>query len=251
MLLQRNIFASALLALSFTLPTIGTHAGQSTIDLEVGFVTTGYNDVRIPGDSGTPFSLSDDLDAEDTAAFRIRYGRQLSEKHWMGILAAPLTVESEGTLDEEVNFDGTTFPAGGEIDASFRFDSYRFIYRYLLKSSETFSFSLGGALKIRDAAIRLESAGLKAENDNLGLVPLLSFNLTWSPYRRIAFVIDGEALAAPQGRAEDVLFAAVYNVNDKLSLRTGYRVLEGGADNDEVYTFSLFHYFTLGAIYSF
>ena len=29
---------------------------------------------------------------------------------------------------------------------------------------------------------------------------------------------------------------------DKVALRTGYRILEGGADNDEVYNFSLFNY---------
>jgi hypothetical protein len=28
--------------------------------------------------------------------------------------------------------------------------------------------------------------------------------------------------------------------------RAGYRVLEGGADNDEVYTFSMFHYAVAG-----
>jgi hypothetical protein len=31
------------------------------------------------------------------------------------------------------------------------------------------------------------------------------------------------------------------------SLYGGYRILEGGADVDEVYTFSLFHYAMIGA----
>jgi hypothetical protein len=64
-------------------------------------------------------------------------------------------------------------------------------------------------------------------------------------------LVDGEALAAPQGRAEDVLFAAQYDVNRRLAFKTGYRILEGGSDNDEVYTFSLFHYIVAGAVLSF
>jgi hypothetical protein len=36
-----------------------------------------------------------------------------------------------------------------------------------------------------------------------------------------------------------------------VALRVGYRILEGGADNDEVYTFSLFHYIVAGLVVSF
>ncbi|NLE06337.1 MAG: hypothetical protein GX638_16250 [Crenarchaeota archaeon] len=42
-----------------------------------------------------------------------------------------------------------------------------------------------------------------------------------------------------------------YKITDQLKIRGGYRMLEGGADNDEVYTFSLFHYAVLGLSYSF
>jgi hypothetical protein len=35
-------------------------------------------------------------------------------------------------------------------------------------------------------------------------------------------------------------------LNERVSLQAGYRILEGGADNDEVYTFSLFHYAVAG-----
>ena len=64
-------------------------------------------------------------------------------------------------------------------------------------------------------------------------------------------MLDGDALAAPQGRAEDVLSAVAYQISDKFKIKAGYRILEGGADNDEVYTFSLFHYATLGIMINF
>ena len=36
-----------------------------------------------------------------------------------------------------------------------------------------------------------------------------------------------------------------------LSFKAGYRLLEGGADNDEVYTFAAVHYVAVGAVLRF
>jgi len=63
--------------------------------------------------------------------------------------------------------------------------------------------------------------------------------------------VIGDALAAPQGRAEDVLIAMHYIVSDKIGIKAGYRILEGGADNDEVYNFSLFNYLATGVVIKF
>lgn len=226
-------------------------ASDETLELEAGWVFPGYIDVAVPGDTGTRLSLDDDLDADETVAVRLRYGRRVGERHWWGVLVAPLTVESEGTLDKDVDFDGRSFRAGEEVDATFRFDSYRLLYRYLVKRTETLSAEFGAALKVRDAVIRLESDTQRAAKPDTGFVPLLSFNVTWSPTERLDLLVDGEALAAPQGRAEDVLLAARYALADDRSVYAAYRVLEGGADNDTVYTFSLFHYAVLGASWVF
>jgi len=224
---------------------------QNSLEIETSYVIPGYNDVAIPGDTGTRFSLTDDLEAENGVAFRVRFGHVFAEKHWVGILVAPLTMKSKGMLDKDVDFNGTTFPSGSTVDATFRFDSYRLIYRYRLHQSDKWQFSIGGALKVRDAAIKLEGNGLSSEKSNTGLVPLLSGNLTWTPVEKLHLMIDGEALAAPQGRAEDILFALQFDVNERLAVRTGYRLLEGGADNDDVYTFSLFHQIVAGMVWSF
>lgn len=228
-----------------------TASAQNVLDLEAAYVIPGYNDVAIPGDTGTRLSLTEELDADDTVAFRLRYGHMFSEKHFVGFLAAPLEIESRGTLAKDVNFNNVAFPAGTPLKSTFRFDSYRLIYRYLFHKSDRLQFSFGAAGKIRDAAIKLEGGGQSSEKTDTGLVPLLSFNLTWTPADRLHLLVDGEALAAPQGRAEDVLFAVQYDATERLALKAGYRILEGGADNDEVYTFSLFHYFVAGAVLTF
>jgi hypothetical protein len=175
----------------------------------------------------------------------------LADKHDLCLLAAFLTMRSDGTLDRAVDFNGATFPAGTPLESTFRFNSYRLTYRYLLFDSPKFQFRAGVSAKVRDAAIRLEGGGQESENTDLGFVPLLSFSAIWLAHPRLHLVLDGDALAAPQGRAEDVLLAAVAPLNDHVSLKAGYRILEGGADNDTVYTFSLFHYAVAGVVVTF
>jgi hypothetical protein len=77
-------------------------------------------------------------------------------------------------------------------------------------------------------------------------VPLINFLADWRIAPLWSLRVAGDALVASQGRAEDVLFAVVRDVGKKTKLFAGYRILEGGADNDEVYTFSLFHYLAAG-----
>jgi len=102
--------------------------------------------------------------------------------------------------------------------------------------------------KIRDASIALWSEGAKAEKTNTGFVPLLNFGFLWSLSEPLRLILEADALAAPQGRAADVLAGVERDLGKRLSLRGGYRLLEGGADNDEVYTFALLHHVSIGAV---
>ena len=220
-------------------------------DIEGGWVFPGYNNVRIPGDAGTKLSLTEDLSADSFPSFRARYTVTLAGKHDIGLLTAFLTMRSDGTLDEAVDFNGAAFPAGTPLESTFQFNSYRLTYRYLLFDSPKFQLRAGVSAKVRDAEIRLEGGGQESAKTDLGFVPLLSFSATWFAHPSLRIVLDGDALAAPQGRAEDVLLAAVVPLNDHVSLKAGYRILEGGADNDTVYTFSLFHYAVAGLVMTF
>ena len=85
----------------------------------------------------------------------------------------------------------------------------------------------------------------------MGFVPIINFRFLWNINDHIGFLLEGDALAAPQGRAEDILIAAKYKLTDYVAVLAGYRILEGGADNDEVYNFALFHYASMGISYTF
>lgn len=221
---------------------------QALVDLETGLVFTGYNDVRIPGDQGTLFSLNKDLKADSRTFVRVRLSYVISERHTISALYAPLTILSEGSIPVDISFAGENFPLNSDINATYKFNSYRLTYRYGIVNKPAFEFGLGFTAKIRDAKIALESQDLYGEKINVGFVPIINFRLLWKPDERFGLLFEGDALAAPQGRAEDVLLALTYKLTDRISLKGGYRLLEGGAENDEVYTFSLFHYASAGMI---
>ena len=243
------IYSISILLLIFSL-SISVKA-QASIDLESGAVFTGKNDVRIPGNQGTLFSLKDDLISKTAFFYRIRLSYTIKSNHTISLLYAPLETKSEGSVSRDILFEGVIFPANTELKGTYKFNSYRLTYRYDFVKNPGFEFGLGLTGKIRDAKIALTSPGLVSEKTNVGFVPLINFRLLWNIDDNFGLLLDGDALAAPQGRAEDVLVAVTYNLSDGFGIRAGYRILEGGADNDEVYNFSLFHYASVGITYTF
>jgi hypothetical protein len=249
---MKNIHKFSLIILVFVGSLqVTSLSAQASIDLETGFVSAGYNDVRVPGDQGTLFSLTDDLMSASSFFFRIRAGYKIRERHNISLLYAPLSVKSDGFLPYDVSFAGEIFPADSALDAMYKFNSYRLTYRYDIVMTPKVEFGLGITAKIRDASISLKSPGYFAEKTNVGLVPLINFRLLLNMDDRLGLLLEGDALAAPQGRAEDIQIAAQYKINDKMVCRVGYRLLEGGADNAEVYNFALFNYGSMGFTYTF
>ncbi len=220
--------------------------GQASFDLETGAVGTGYNNVRIPGDQGTLFSLKNDLISKTEFFFRIRANYTIKSRHTLSLLYAPLETVSNGNVPYDIFFEGVTIPANTDLKGTYKFNSYRLTYRYEIVLKPKFEFGLGLTAKIRDAKISLASAGLESEKANVGFVPIINFRMLWKPYEKFGILLEGDALAAPQGRAEDVLIAATYRVSDRFGLKAGYRILEGGADNKVVYNFALFNYASVG-----
>ena len=221
------------------------------IDVENGAAISGRNDVRIPGDSGTLFSLTDDLSSDPAYFWRVRADFRLGRKHVLSALAAPLQIDASGRFDRPVSFAGETFAAGVPVTGRYVFNSYRLTYRYEPIQGDAWRFGFGVTAKIRDAVTRLESGGTVAEKTNVGFVPLVNFNLERRLGARATFQVEGDALVAPQGRAEDVFAGVILNTNRHLSFKLGYRLLEGGADNDEVFTFALVHYLAAGVVVRF
>ncbi len=248
---MKRIFSFSLILWSIVFSLAPKVFSQVDLDIESGIVHSGYNDVRIPGEGGTLFSLSENLEADPEIFYRIRVFYNFNDRHHLGALYAPLSINSTGQLDRDLIFEGETFPANTPLKATYQFNSYRLIYRYDFLRSNKFELGVGFTAKIRDAKIAIKGDGHESEKTNVGFVPILHFRGLWKFANKVAFLLDGDALAAPQGRAEDVFAGLIIEATNKIALKAGYRILEGGADNDEVYNFALLNYASFGMIFHF
>jgi hypothetical protein len=243
-----------ILTIIFLALAIGAAAGRPnrwTAELEGGGVFSGYNDARIPNAGGTLFSLSRDLDIAAKAYYRLRLSYALSRRHELSLLFAPLTLNATGTLPEAVFFQDVLFPQGAGVDGVYTFNSYRLTYRYRLVDTSRLRLDIGFTAKVRDAEIALKAFGQTASKTNVGFVPLLHLRLAWDWGARLGLLLEADAAAAKQGRAEDVLLALNWRLAPRWQLRLGYRFVEGGADVDEVYNFAWIHYIAAGLAYRF
>jgi hypothetical protein len=247
--LRRLALAASLVALSLPAPGAAAEGGlRPFLDLEAGLGWARYNDVQVPGGTGTRFSLSDGAFESDVAPIlRVQAGARLG-RHALFATFAPVRLQSSGSSGEPVLFRGRSFTAGEDASARYRFDTYRLTYRYALVDAARFELALGATVLVRNAEIRLSQPGRSTAEKNVGLVPLASLRIAGNLGGPVWLALDGDALASTQGRAEDVSLALEFR-SGELTFRAGYRVLEGGADNDTVYNFAWIHQVTAGVRY--
>lgn len=239
-------FITITFILFFTSLNLSAYTVNYFFDFENGIAKNAYNTIRIPGNTGTEFSAKDDLNQKSTYFYRLKFGLNFSKRHNIFFLIAPLSIKANGKINKNINFNSVSFPKQSDLNLLYKFDSYRFTYRYDFFINSSLIMGAGLTGKIRDASIKLETTTLTSKKDNTGFVPLINFYLSYNLYKNLFFNFDFDALAAPQGRAEDIQIALNYKANKNLALRLGYRLLEGGANNDEVYNFTAVHYFLFG-----
>jgi hypothetical protein len=227
-----------------------TAFAQAFLDLEGGLVLgTPYNSIRIPNAGGTTFDLAEGFKPDPTVFYRIRPGITVARRHTFTALYAPLTVQYKGSFGEAVQYNGLTFPAQIPVTARYTFNSYRLTYRYQLINRPRFELGVGFTGKIRDANVAIQNADQATNFSNVGFVPLLNLRLNYKPTDRLNLLLEGDALGARQGRAEDLFAGLTYNLTEKLRLKGGYRVVEGGANVGEVYNFTWINYASVGIVF--
>ena len=216
------------------------------VELEGAPTWQSYNDVEIPNDgSATRFSLYDLVGAGPWLAGRVYVTWNAGERHGLRVLAAPFTLTEEGVPAADLRFAGADYDAGVPARATYRFDSYRLTYRYRFYEGARTTAWVGFTGKIRDARVALAQGATSSEKTDLGFVPLLHVAGDWRFTPGWILGLDADALAGGPGRAEDVTLRLGWEASPWWSVHVGYRMVEGGADVDEVYTFAWLHYATL------
>jgi hypothetical protein len=228
----------------------GASRGSGYVAVELGPVAFARNDVRIPGDVGSPFDMRDIIGGGAEPFFRINGEWQVNGRHNVGFEIAPLEVTGTGSLPAETIFADSVF-AAGPVVGEYQFNVYKVSYRYRLEQRGNWQWKIGVTGLVRDASVALRQGALYARDENVGFVPLLHADATRRLGRswRLAFDFDG--LAGGPGRAFDLSLKAIYDVGEKWRIGAGYRLLEGGVDTDDVYNFAWANYLLLDLGYRF
>ena len=234
----------------------GTARAQETpkfvVELEAGSVWQSKNDVQIPNDdTGTRFSLVDLAGEGPWPAARVYFTWNISERHGIRALLAPLSYTETGTFDEPVNFVGETYLPGVPTEATYQFNSWRLTYRYQFHRGDRWNWWVGFTAKVRDAKIELRQGDTSSMDSDVGFVPLLHLAADWRFADRWHVIMNLDALAGGPGRAEDLGLKVGFDINEQWTVTAGYRTVEGGADTDEVYNFAWFNSFVVSGIVRF
>ena len=221
----------------------GSASAQTSMPGRIGITVEGLNvwqqrnDVRIPSDTGTEFSLVDLVGSAPTPSVRVEATADLTDRQQVRVVYAPLRLSGPGTPTRPINFAGTTF-APAPTEALYQFNSYRATWSYRVYQGPTWTWRVGFTGFVRDARVALTQADRAAEDTDVGFVPLghVSADVRFSARWSAGLVIDGSA--APQGRAIDFSATLQYRPAPRWKLFGGYRTIEGGADVDTVYAFA-------------
>lgn len=222
----------------------------ASVDLELGLYRYSRNDVRIPNVGGTRFDLTE-LAGDSGADVRLHGTWWWSERNALRLTLAPINTNGTGVPDQNIDFAGSEFAAGEPTRAQYRFNTYRLTWRYRFYRGERWEWGAGAAVLVRDARIRLTQDGVTAQDDDLGVVPLLHVHGRYAMTPRTTLVLDIEGAGASQGRAIDAALRVEHGFDSGWFVHGGYRTLEGGADVDDIYAFAWLHFATLGFGYRF
>jgi len=211
---------------------------QGLVEVEATRWQARLNEVRKPAQGGTTFDLGNLLGSEPIWAGRMAISWDVGQKQGIRILLAPFETTGTGTFAAPVTFQGSTFNAQVPTEARYRFNSWRATWRYTWVATDQWTVKIGATAKIRDAKVELRQGGLSETTRDIGFVPLVHLYVERRLPRDYSVVFETDALAAPQGRAVDAALMVRWQFNRKTHLDLGYRLLEGGADNDKLYTWA-------------
>ena len=210
---------------------------------DMGFLWAVSNKVQF-GQDGTYFDYVKD-GGQDVLFPVTRFSVEMDYKKRNAfiLLYQPLRLESEVYLNNDVKFNGTTFPAKSGMKCLYNFPFYRLSYlRELLPKNPKYDFAIGASLQIRNANITFKSLdGTRfTRNGGVGPVPALKFRGKMKLNSFLYAQLETDGMYAPisylngsdneiVGAIVDANLSAGAKVNNRNNIFINLRYLGGGA----------------------
>lgn len=251
-----HVIVDWLKALPVILLLVGQYAAgvsqNVVLDFETGLFYFAHNEVAVTNVEGTRFAMTDLIKREPAPYVRIRLGTTFGsrDQHHVRLLYAPLEKTGSGSLANETRFLSAVFRPDATTRGTYRFTTYRLTYRYTLVQGERLTFGVGATALFRDARIEVSQDGVTKTDADFGVVPLLHLRADYQFSERHSLAFDVESLAAPSGRATDLELSWNHALKERIRVRAGYRLIEGGVNVPSVYNFTLIHFMQAGVTFA-
>ncbi len=231
---------------------IGTNStlAQTRVMIESGAFWQHRNDVRISPTQGSHIEF-DQFNQGPFFHYRAELSHEWGARHGWRFVIAPLSLNVKGTFSQNINFNKQMFNANEEVNINYQFNSYRWGYFYSIIKANDQTLNIGFTLKLRDAQIGFEQKNVNRVYDNLGFVPLLYIDYQYQIHSDWYLHANADFAGASQGRAIDLALKLRKDLSKNWSAAAGGRTLEGGAENDKVFTFSWINYAVVDLTYNF
>lgn len=230
--------------------SLTSNTQATEVIVEGGLIWQHRNDVKITPQAGTYLEFNE-FDEGPFPHTRLEVKHPISKKSTVRLIYAPFSISVTGGSTESVVFNGETFSANTPLTIDYTFNSYRASYLYRLWDKSGSFFDIGITGKIRQADIQFTQGATSNKYENVGFVPLFHIATQLNIASHLDFYSDFDFAAAPQGQAFDLALKLRYKFSDGFKAGLGLRSLEGGADNDKVFTWSWFNYGVIDFVINF
>lgn len=147
---------------------------------------------------------SERLDLGDDTVPRIEGGFHFGDRHRLLFNYFQFDKDQSYTLDQDVDFGETTFPAGSEAQAEAQFDLASLVYDFALVETDTVSFGLqvGAEWAKLEGSAEVVSGedSFEVRDDTDGVAPVVGARFSASTAdRRWGFTVQGQYMDADWG----------------------------------------------------
>jgi hypothetical protein len=178
---------------------------------------------------GTRIDLEDDLgmDSDDEVA-RFAIAVRPWPKHRFFFSYMDMDRNGDQALDEDITFDGITFPAGTQVGSKLDLGMYRGGYTWSFLQNDSWELGLSLGLYLIDLDVRLESTDhqIRADDSTTEAFPMVGFTGTWLVSDDWLISGTAEAFSIDSGNTDgdfyNLRLIAEYAVTEKLSIGAGY-----------------------------
>jgi hypothetical protein len=203
------------------------------------FIVNADTKLRLDGDvgeQGTDIDWEKTFGDSDVSRFRMDGYWRFADRHKIRALLFSSSYSASKTIEEDIDFDGETFPARASVDGRIKFSIYELAYEYAFVRRANYEVAASFGLHYTDFETSLEAtleSGGGAANTNIeksGSVgaPLPVFGLrgTWLLSKTFSIDVSGQYFSMSYGDVDGSLqdYRALLNWQPKswLGLGVGY-----------------------------